>query len=155
MRFDPSLFIERLRMSGLLTWRRVLLSSGTLFFLTVKIAFSTWTRPACFKSCFLNKRLYCVKYVNNGCTCACSLCETERTTTCIDQHTLHEEKNKTLRRSTEMSSNDRITRFVCTNATSTLKLPKSVICNAINPWCFRKGPPTVPYFLKRSPGQIP
>ena len=49
-----------------------------------------------------------------------------------------------------MKSKARVTLYVCTNATGTLKIPMSVIGTAANPRCFRKGPPKLVYFSQKN-----
>ena len=56
------------------------------------------------------------------------------------------EDHKSLRGTKAMKSKDRITAYVCTNATATLKVPFSVIGKSANPRCFKKAPPPVTYF---------
>lgn len=49
-----------------------------------------------------------------------------------------------------MKAKARVSLYVCTNATKTIKLPMSIIGTAKNPRCFRKGSPPVTYFSHKN-----
>ena len=66
--------------------------------------------------------------------------------TYISQH----ENRKTVRGTKNMKAKDRITAYVCTNASGTLKLPMAVIGYAQKPRCFKLKPPCLPYFSQKN-----
>lgn len=49
-----------------------------------------------------------------------------------------------------MRTNDRINRYVCTNADELDKVPKKIIGKTKNTQCFRLGTPLVPYFTQKN-----
>ena len=48
-----------------------------------------------------------------------------------------------------MKAKPRVSLYVCTNETGTLKLSMSIIETAKNPRCFRKGSPPLTYFSQK------
>ena len=65
-------------------------------------------------------------------------------------YVLESESGKTLRGVTGMGAKDRVTLFVCTNATGTRKLPRAMIGKAKKPRCFSLSLPAVPYMSQRN-----
>ena len=65
-------------------------------------------------------------------------------------YVLESEGGKTLRGITGMGAKDRVTLFVCTNATGTRKLPMVMIGKAKRPRWFSLSPPAVPYMSQRN-----
>ena len=53
---------------------------------------------------------------------------------------------KSLRGIKSVKAKERVTAFVCTNATGTHKLPMAIIGTAKQPRCFKTRAPAVPYF---------
>ena len=62
---------------------------------------------------------------------------------------VHEDR-KSLRGVKAMKAKDRVTAFVCTNASGTKKLPMAIIGTAKQPRCFKIRKPAVPYFHQRN-----
>lgn len=60
------------------------------------------------------------------------------------------EKENIIRCATQMGPQDRVTSFVCTNATGTLKVPMAIIGKSASPACFRKEAPPVSYFSQKN-----
>ena len=56
------------------------------------------------------------------------------------------EKRKTARGTKGMKAKDRVSAYMCTNATGTGKVPMSIIGKSKNPRCFRKTPCPIKYF---------
>ena len=54
-----------------------------------------------------------------------------------------------------MKAKSRVSLYVCTNATGSLKVPMSVVGTAANPRCFRNGAPTPSYFSQKVLGRMP
>ena len=57
---------------------------------------------------------------------------------------------KSLRVIKSMNAKDRLTAFVCSNATGTQKLPMAIIGTTKQPRCFKTRAPTVPYFRQNN-----
>lgn len=55
-----------------------------------------------------------------------------------------------LRLNKNMKAKDRISAYVCTNATGTLRVPLAIIGKAGSPRCFQKGSPAVAYFSQKN-----
>ena len=60
------------------------------------------------------------------------------------------EDRKSLRGIKAMKAKDRVTAFVCTNATGTQKLPMAIITTAKQHRCFKIRAPAVPYFQQKN-----
>lgn len=56
------------------------------------------------------------------------------------------EKRQSARGTKGMKAKDRVSAYMCTNATGSGKLPMSIIGKSKNPRCFRKAPPPIKYF---------
>lgn len=56
------------------------------------------------------------------------------------------EKRKTARGTKGMKAKDRVSAYMCTNATGTAKVPMAIIGRAKNPRCFRSSPSPLTYF---------
>lgn len=65
-------------------------------------------------------------------------------------YVLPTEDKKKLRGTKEMKAKARVSLYVCTNATGTLKVPMAVIGTAKNPRCFRKGPARMAYLSQKN-----
>ena len=60
------------------------------------------------------------------------------------------ENRKTVRGTKSMKAKDRITSYLCTNASGTLQLPMAVSGKAKNPRCFKFKSPCFPYFHQKN-----
>ncbi|CAN0298812.1 unnamed protein product, partial [Pylaiella littoralis] len=56
------------------------------------------------------------------------------------------EKRQSARGTKGMKAKDRVSAYMCTNATGSGKVPMSIIGKSKNPRCFRKAPPPIKYF---------
>lgn len=59
---------------------------------------------------------------------------------------LGKENSKTVRGTKGMTAKDRVSAYMCTNATGEAKVPMAIIGKSKNPRCFRNRPPPVKYF---------